>query len=136
MLDELGWEQFLSWQAYESLEPFGDHRSDWNAASVCAAIMNAMAMSVRSRKRWRVKDFLLEFTDEEKKVPADTQPQGTPWQVMKMFAKMSAAIANADEEKRKAREARKTKRVTERAPKKPSTERVEAIRAALQLKKR
>lgn len=63
--------------------------------------MNAMAIQNRSRKRFKVKDFLLEFGDE-KDTPTNVEG-GQSWQKMKFIAQMFVAQANADANKKKRR---------------------------------
>lgn len=40
MLDQLTSEQLSEWKAYESLEPFGDRRRDYQTAQICLLISN------------------------------------------------------------------------------------------------
>ena len=151
MLNEISWEQFQEWLAYEVVEPFGELRADWQAASVCAAVANSSAIISGSRKRFKVSDFLLEFDEQVKAIPGQGPAQN--WQRHKMIAKMFAAIANKAEAKRLAREEkdkqrRATRKYPERkrrvkpveqpvddTPKKPTREQIEAVRAALQRKR-
>lgn len=86
---------------YEAIEPFGDRRADWQAASICAAFANITLASKGVSKRFRVKDFLLEFDNQEKTVKEGAK--GRPWQEMKFIAQMWAAAFNADEDKKKKR---------------------------------
>ena len=151
MLNEITWEQFQEWLAYEVVEPFGEKRADWQAASVCAVVANAASITSGSRKRFKVSDFLLEFDEEEKAIPGQGPAQN--WQRHKMIAKMFATIANKAEAKRQARADKDKQRRATRAyperkrkagpaakpvddtPKKPTREQVEAVRAALQRKR-
>jgi hypothetical protein len=53
---------------------------------------------VRSRKRFKIKDFLLEWGKEASTASADGKMQpDSNWRQMKMAARMWAAVANADE---------------------------------------
>lgn len=143
MLDEITWEQFQEWLAYEVVEPFGERRADWQAASVCAVVANVAAAKSGSRKRFKVSDFLLEFDEKEKALP---EQGGQTWQQQKMIAKMFAAIATVEEERKQTRAKRdeqrrarnKKKRAVkpkaEIAPKRPTREQLEATRAALKRK--
>jgi hypothetical protein len=105
MLREMSYDDFLTWQAFDRMSPIGDQRGDWQAASICSAIFNAMAIRARSDKRFATSDFLLEFTDEGlKKKQEDTTPAPSQdWQRMKFIARMFTAQANTDEEKRQSR---------------------------------
>lgn len=100
MLGELTYKQFLELQEYDLISPIGDKRGDWQAASVCATAMNVALMRAGSRKRVRVKDFVLDFTSDPKEVKEE--PQQT-WQEMKFIARMFTAAANADAKKKRKR---------------------------------
>lgn len=111
--------EFLDWWALDQIEPIGDTRSDYQAASICAAMMNGLAALARSKKKFSVETFLLkwgEAAEEEK-------PAGVPWQQMKLVARMWAASAKADEASPRRQRVQRTKAV---APQK-----VEEVRAAL-----
>ncbi len=89
---------------YEAIEPFGDRRADWQAASIVAGLANVIIAVNRGTKRFRIKDFLLEFDRQEKEVAKEgAAPAGKTWQQMKFIAQMWAAAFNADEEKKKKR---------------------------------
>lgn len=100
MLRELTWEQLQEWMAYDRISPIGDRRSDWQAASVCAAVVNSAAARSGSSHRVRVSDMLLEFTDAEKAAPVAAAPQGKSEAEMKFIARMCTSLANADEERK------------------------------------
>ena len=87
--------------AYDQLQPFGDRRSDWQAATICAAVMNAAAMRGGSRKRFRVKDFLLVFKDAETKVKEEKDEPRQTWQEQKLIAQMFVAMSNAEQKQKK-----------------------------------
>lgn len=100
MLSRMSWKQFAEWQAYDEIEPFGDKRGDWQAASIASAIFNALMIFVRSRKRFRVMDFLLKFGKErEEKEGPKTERQ--TWQEQRMIAQMFAAAFNSDGKKKR-----------------------------------
>jgi hypothetical protein len=105
MLKELPYTKFLEWQEFDKIEPIGGLRGDWHAASICSMLVNTMAMRAGVKARTSPKDFLLEWKDasEVKEVVKEKQPQGTPWQTMKMYARMHAAQANADEKRKQKR---------------------------------
>lgn len=97
MLSELTASQFTEWQQFDQIEPIGGKRLDWNFGSVCATIMNALMMFVRSRKRFYPKDFALEFGTP---TPKKDAPR-TTWKDMKSTAMMAAAMFNALNEPKK-----------------------------------
>ena len=94
--------QFLDWFEYDKVEPIGGKRGDWQAASICTAIMNAASAQMRSSKRFRVSEFLLEF---DKKKDVTPEPTAAPicqtWQEQKMIGMMWAASFNAGENKKR-----------------------------------
>jgi len=105
MLKELPHRTFLEWQEFDRLEPIGGQRGDWQVASVCSLLANLAAARSGSTHRFTTRDFLLEWRDaselakvEVKQAP--TEPT-TPWQTMKFYARLYAAQANADKNKRK-----------------------------------
>lgn len=83
MLSELSAPQFRKWRTFYALEPLADQRADWHAASICAAIWNTALIKVRSPKRFRVQDMLLEFTDEPKETKEGEKPARKSWQMLK-----------------------------------------------------
>lgn len=88
-------QDFLDWWAYNSVEPIGAVRSDYHAASICLAITNGFSAMARSRKRFKLKDFLLEWKDvDDEKTPEEPKQ---PWQAMKLVARMWAAASKVDE---------------------------------------
>jgi hypothetical protein len=87
MLRSISWAQLMEWMAYEKMEPFGDLRRDWQAASICATIANMTAIQMRSEKRFQVKDFMLDF---EPRAVAEPESTGKTWQEMRMIAQMMA----------------------------------------------
>lgn len=95
MLRELPAKQFLEWQMFDQLNPIGDLRRDWQAASICAVIANIAAAQGRSKKRFKVQDFLLEF-GEERERPERRQT----WQEQKMIIQMVHAAFNSPKKKR------------------------------------
>ena len=51
-------EEFVDWQIYYEMNPFGPKRDDFNAALIARTIAQANAPK---GKRFQLKDFLLEF---------------------------------------------------------------------------
>jgi len=88
LLRRLTVKQFLAWEAFDSVDPIGDIRGDWQAATVCATLMNIAVARSKRRKTFRPKDFLLEWTPEEKPLPRKK------WQDLKMIAAMCVATMN------------------------------------------
>lgn len=88
------------WMAYDAIEPIGGRRGDWQAAAMCAMVMNA-AILMRTGKakiHFQPKDFLLDWPDNTTKDTKEGTPAPAiaPWQHMKLIAQMHAALANAE----------------------------------------
>jgi len=96
MLRQLSMKKFLEWMAFDKLEPIGDKRGDWQAAVICSTLANIAVAKTRSRKRFKTKQFLLEFGPDKPLA----QGQQQSWQEMKMIAQM-VAIAFTDRPKKK-----------------------------------
>lgn len=106
MLKELPHRLFLEWKEFDRIEPIGDKRGDWQIASVCSLIANLAAARAGTGYTFTAKDFLLEFKEEVTETPAAPAPAppaspSTPWQTMKLHARMHAALANAEEKRKR-----------------------------------
>jgi hypothetical protein len=81
MLDSMTVHQFRDWRAYYDLEPFGEERADYRAASIVATLVNL------NRKRHTpprpVAEFLLRFGEQAPAEPVD-------WRVLKAKGAMIA----------------------------------------------
>lgn len=99
MLRRMSFTQLLEWMAYDQISPIGSRRGDWQAASICSAIMNAAAAQTGSKHRFSTSDFMLEFGKERAKV----EPRHQTVEEMKFIARMYVAQSNADEKKKKRR---------------------------------
>jgi hypothetical protein len=84
MLHTMTWQQFREWQAFDAMDPIGKRRTDWQAASICAVLMN---IATRGKRRFNPADFLLQFKEDATKVT----PPRADWRKMKMIAQMWAA---------------------------------------------
>jgi len=60
MLKSISFRQFLEWQAYYTLEPFGELRADLRAASIVQIVHNA---AVKKEHQKALADFLLKDPD-------------------------------------------------------------------------
>lgn len=65
MLSEITYEQFLEWQAYYELEPFGEKRADWRNGVAISTILN---VGWGVRPKMKPNDFIMDLTktDEQK----------------------------------------------------------------------
>lgn len=96
MLREITWEQFLEWQAYDSLDPFGEEREDYRAASVCQALWNIARDVKRYPQGFPLSDFLVHFGDTPRilRVPQDLAYQE---QMIDAWVQTNNAIVKAKE---------------------------------------
>jgi hypothetical protein len=125
MLERMSFDDLMWWRAFDLIEPFGDRRADYHAASICAAIYNTTLMRGGSRKRMNPTDFLLEFKDVE--TPDAPEQAGTPptagWQQMKSIAKMHFALSKALSKPKPPRPARPAR------PAKPTAQQLKRARS-------
>lgn len=75
---EITWQQFLEWQTYQQLEPWGEERADIRAAQITAALYNVNR--TKKSKPVKIKDVLLRFGDEAARPQQD-------WRSMQAMAK-------------------------------------------------
>ncbi len=87
MLDRMSITLFREWRAYFDLEPFGEERADYRAASIVAMLYNINRK--RGTEAKPVRDFVLEFGDKAK-------PKRKSWQELKAIG---AAIASAHQQR-------------------------------------
>jgi hypothetical protein len=92
MLRSLTAKQFMEWQAYARLEPFGETRADWRAASISKTLFDlnqklvdtlfAVNGAEKSKRpkiiETKLQDFLLTWKDEESTPPTPKKRQ--TWQ--------------------------------------------------------
>lgn len=96
MLREISLAQFLEWMAYAELEPFGERREDYRAASVVQAIWNSARWEHSSKQHpyqeIPIESFRLKFGEED----APPKPKQT-WQEQLAIAKLWVAAYNTPE---------------------------------------
>jgi hypothetical protein len=78
--------QFIEWRLYARMEPFGEERDDFRAASIRQMVFN---MAVKNSDRKPLGDFVLKFGESEQPKPVQQ-----PWQEKKAIA-MTIAMAYA-----------------------------------------
>lgn len=112
MLRRMTYDDFMWWKCYEQVEPFGEVRDDFRAASVCAAAMNA-ALVGKTRTRFSANDFLLKFKEVEAEIAKTTTTKAAPrnslGSYLKSVAKMHVAIDKAQRTKRQDARAKRKK---------------------------
>lgn len=69
MLSELTAKQFMGWECYSALEPFGAFREDHRIAYIVQMLHN---VNVKKEHQKPLKDFLLQFDDVE---PEEQAPE-------------------------------------------------------------
>ncbi len=85
MLDEMSVTTFREWREYFDLEPFGEERADYRAASIVAMLYNINRRRGTPAKNTR--DFVLRFGEK-------VEPRRKTWQEMKAIGAMIAGAAN------------------------------------------
>jgi Protein of unknown function (DUF4035) len=85
MLRRLTAKQFRNWEIYHDLEPFGEIRADYRAASIVQIVHN-MNRGPKT-KALTLQECMLKFETEPKKQQS--------WQTMQSIAKMIAMAYNA-----------------------------------------
>lgn len=101
MLRRLTWPQLREWMDYDTLEPIGEQRGDWQAAAISAAIANVLIRVNRGTKVFKVSDFLLEFDEKEKAASEAQAPPKDDWKRLKFIAQMFCADSDARERKKR-----------------------------------
>lgn len=86
MLTEMTWSQFVDWQNYANLDPFGEERADLRSGTIAAVIANVN--SGKGGRRYKARDFMPEFSSARKE-SGDRQPLVDPnkWQSVLRIAK-------------------------------------------------
>lgn len=91
MLKRMPSKQFMSWVAYDKVEPIGGRRGDWHTASICSTLMNIAC----GKMKYTPSDFLLEWGPKRA-----VQQKKQSWQEMKMMAQIIAGFYNDDRPRR------------------------------------
>ena len=73
MQKEVSPTEFKYWLAYNTLEPFGDERSDLQAALIASTIANSVRDDKLRPQQYEIADFLLDFSREPKKPQTSAQ---------------------------------------------------------------
>lgn len=68
MLRNISGAQFHEWQVFDSLEPFGEERSDIRIASVVQALWNIARDMKKCPDGYPLADFVLQFGDTPRRV--------------------------------------------------------------------
>jgi hypothetical protein len=108
LLDSISSQELTEWMALASIEPFGEEREDWRAASIAAAVANAFQTHDTGPRK--ISDFLLRFEDAgegaegEDIGEADVKPEPPPDETWKrhlaMVEMLNAAYGGEDKRKK------------------------------------
>lgn len=90
MLRRMTFKQFFGWEVYYHLEPFGEMRADYRAASICQVLANIHRG--KNQKAYKLTDFLLDFDKDVQKSGQSVQEK---LNVMTVIAR-AWALANAE----------------------------------------
>lgn len=71
MLERMSWREYLEWQEYFALEPFGEERADLRAGIVASVIANVNRDPKKRKEPYAPLDFM----------PYTERPKPTPEQV-------------------------------------------------------
>lgn len=106
MLGEITWKKFVSWKAFDKIEPIGGVRQDYLAASIVSTLVNLRRNTDKYPEPFPLADFLLKWGEPQ---VADQLPKpstGKPWQQLKLMGQILAAaynMAEDDDAKKRAR---------------------------------
>lgn len=88
-MQRMTWSQFVSWQHYFQLEPFGEERADYRAGIVASMIANANRDTTRHPDSYQPTDFMPDYAGDRAAQPITKK---SAWQTIKSKA---AAYAKA-----------------------------------------
>ena len=77
--------EFSEWQVYASSEPFGEVRDDYRAALIACVIANANRDPEKQSEPFEVKDFLLNFGEDDDRNDSKQTPEDI-WYMLKTWA--------------------------------------------------
>jgi hypothetical protein len=95
MLDDLTSAQLSEWQAYESLEPFGEWRADYRIGQLCALVLNIAKAVAGEKGKYmpsNADDFMLSEQIDQQWAEEDKLEQ-QPVQTIEEMKKALYAIA-------------------------------------------
>ena len=93
-MENLSARQLAEWQAYAELEPFGERRADYRAASIAyqVGILQQLVVSVAGGKRGKPPkfgDYLLEFDEPPERRQLSSAKQAALWDVTMKLAEIA-----------------------------------------------
>lgn len=104
MLREMGSRsQILDWQMFDELEPIGDIRGDYQAASIVGMLANLHRNTEKFPKAFANSLFLLPFGGAPEEATEAPKPKKKDWRQLKAIAQSLAAMYNEEERKKNLR---------------------------------
>lgn len=74
MLRRISARQMTEWMAFEQIDPFGEKRADYRAASIVQIIANVNRDTKKRPKPYKIEEFLLKF-ERDARAPKRQTPQ-------------------------------------------------------------
>lgn len=82
---------FLRWRYFSELEPFGELRQDYRAASIVQALYNLQRDTKKHKDPFPITEFVLKFGEPE---GATVGRKRQTWQEQKALAKVLVGVFN------------------------------------------
>lgn len=95
MLEDMTWDQLLSWREYYAIDPWGEERADVRAAQICSILANANRDPKRHPKPYTVKDFMPDFGGGRVEGKGSRKPLTDPEQWARFKAGLKSGMAGA-----------------------------------------
>jgi hypothetical protein len=110
LLRRLSWKKFLSWKAFDEIEPIGGKRLDYLVASIVSTLVNLRRNVEKYPSPFPLGDFLLNWgVKSGGSVKPPPKPQKT-WQQLKLMGQILAGMYNAAEDEHQRKLKRQKKR--------------------------
>lgn len=89
MLRQLTAKQFIAWEHYAQLEPFGDIRADWQAASIATTIANVYR---GKNTPYKLEDFVIRFSEEPSRKQTPEEQLAIAYVIAKTYSVTDKSI--------------------------------------------
>jgi hypothetical protein len=107
MLRRITWKKFVTWKAFDELEPIGGQRLDHLTASIVSTLVNLRRNVDKYPDPFPLADFLLKWGSDSATVKPPPKPTGKTWQQLKLMGQVLAALYNQAEDDHNKRRRRK-----------------------------
>lgn len=95
-LERISSRELSEWMIFDSVEPIGDRRSDWQFAMLAAMIANVNRDRKKRSQPYTPNDFVPDF--EKRWESARSPDEATPWEHLLEIVQMwNAALGGKDE---------------------------------------